>query len=154
MSTELVRAGLADAQRLWEMQKESFSALYDRYRDEETNPACEPLERTQQRLQQAFTYYYFIVENGEVAGAIRIRDAKDGSPKAISPIFVLPRHRKRGIARRAIALAQERHGEFGWELVTIQEEAPLRRLYEDMGYRATGKAWKVNDRMTLMVYQK
>jgi GNAT superfamily N-acetyltransferase len=154
MGTELVRAGLADAQRLWRMQKESFSALYDRYRDEETNPACEPQERTRQRLLQPSTYYYFIVENGQIAGAIRIRDEQDGSPKAISPIFVLPQHRRRGIARRAIALAQIRHGEFGWELVTIREETPLRRLYEGMGYRPTGKEWKVNERMTLMVYQK
>ena len=87
---ELIRACAADAEKLWEMQKHAFAGLYERYRDTETNPACEPLGKTEERLSQPQTFFYFITEDGTPAGAIRVYDAGDGSPKRISPLFIDP----------------------------------------------------------------
>lgn len=42
MDIKLIRAGENDAERLWKMQVEAFSELYEKYRDGETNPAAEP----------------------------------------------------------------------------------------------------------------
>lgn len=41
MDVQLVRAGTRDAERLWEMQLESFAEMYRVYRDTETNPGAE-----------------------------------------------------------------------------------------------------------------
>ena len=55
------------------MQKAAFAPLYEIYRDE-GSPAMEPLSRTQERLEQSETSYYFILADGAPAGAIRVRD--------------------------------------------------------------------------------
>ena len=59
------------------MQKEAFMPLYLKYRDRETSPATESLEKTLMRLSQPFTYFYFIQADGEKVGAIRIVDERD-----------------------------------------------------------------------------
>ena len=92
--------------------------------------------------------------DGETVGAIRVIDKKDGSRKRISPLFVLPAFRNRGIAQAAMAEAERLHGDDSWELDTILQEKGNLHLYEKMGYRQTGKTTGINDRMTLVFYQK
>lgn len=151
----LQRASLDDAEKIWKMQIEAFSGLYEKYRDTETSPACEGIEKTQGRLRREDTFYYFITENGKTVGAIRIVDAKRPDVlKRISPVFIMPDARKRGIAQRAIAIAESIHGSDGWELETILQEEGNCRLYEKLGYVKTGETERVNERMTLVVYKK
>ena len=154
MEVRLVRASTADAKTLWRMQVESFGAMLEKYQDYETNPAGERPDRTAWRLEQPDTYYYFILADGETVGAIRVIDKKDGSRKRISPLFVLPPFRNRGVAQAAMAEAERLHGDDGWELDTILQEKENLHLYEKMGYRQTGKTTVINDRMTLVFYQK
>lgn len=113
MEIKLIRAGVNDAERLWKMQVEAFSEMYRKYRDDETSPAAEPLEKTLARLDQPFSYYYFIMAEGAAAGAIRVIDANDGYPKRISPLFVMPRYRRRGIALAALAEVEKKTRKFG-----------------------------------------
>lgn len=47
---ELKRATVNDAGTIWSMQREAFSELLDKYRDYETNPACETAEQIKARL--------------------------------------------------------------------------------------------------------
>ena len=155
MEIKLVRAGEEDARRLWEMQVEAFAEMYHKYRDTQTSPAAEPVSRTVQRLKHPFTYYYYIQEGKTVVGAVRVIDGKEpGQAKRISPIFVMPPYRNRGIAQRAIAEAERLHGDAGWELETILQEKGNCHLYEKMGYRQAGETRAVNDRMTLVFYKK
>lgn len=148
---ELIRADIDDAQELWQMQKEAFAQLLERYRDYETNPASEPLERTVQRLSDGSSFY-FIFNGGEKVGAIRI--VTDGERNRISPVFIMPQHRGKGLAQAAIALAEQLHGGRGWELSTILQEAGNCRLYEKLGYRRTGQVQRINERMDLVFYEK
>ena len=151
----LFRVGGESAELIWNMQVEAFTESYEKYRDTDTNPAAEPLEKVLQRLQQPFTYYYLIQCSAETVGAIRVVDRKDGnSAKRISPIFVLPRCRNRRFAQQAIRAAERIHGCENWALETILEEPQLCRFYEKLGYRKTGKTEKINDRLTLVFYQK
>ena len=53
--------------------------------------------------------------------------------KRISPVFVMPEYRNRGLAQKAIKLAEEKHGCSDWELDTILEEKGNCYLYEKMG---------------------
>ncbi len=152
---ELLRVDVKDANQLWKMQVEAFGDLYQKYQDTQTSPATEPVERTVMRLQQPFTYYYYIREDGKNVGAVRVIDhRKEGVPKRISPIFIMPEYRNRGFAQKAILAAEVLHGSTRWELDTILEERGNCHLYEKMGYHQTGKIEKINDKMTLVFYQK
>ena len=155
MEIKLIRAELSDAERLWKMQVEAFAEMYSKYRDSETSPAAEPLEKTAARLRQPFTYFYFIHADGEIAGAIRVIDSgKPGKPKRISPVFVMPALRNRGIAQAAIREAERLHGGSGWELDTVLQEAGNCHLYEKLGYRQTGETREINENMTIVYYKK
>ena len=151
MTVELIRAGIDDAQELWQMQKTAFAELLERYRDYETNPASEPLERTVQRLCDASSFY-FIVSGGEKVGAVRV--VEGGERKRISPIFIMPQHRRKGLAQQAIRIVEQLHGEHNWELSTILQETGNCRLYEKLGYRRTGQVQRINERMDLVFYEK
>ena len=104
---------------------------------------------------QPFTYYYFIIANGIAAGAIRVVDKHEYSvTKRISPVFVMPEYRNRGLAQKAIKLAEEKHGCSNWELETILEEKENCYLYEKMGYKKTDKIKIINKKLTLICYEK
>ena len=155
MEIRLIRASMEDAETIWKMQIESFAELLNRYQDFETNPGNEYLEKVIWRLEQSSTYFYFIQSGGQNAGAIRVVDTSDNSErKRISPIFVLPEFRNRGIAQKAIAKAEEIHGSANCRLDTILQEKGNCHLYEKMGYTQTGETKMINDKMTLVFYQK
>lgn len=100
MRINLIRIGIADAQKLWKMQVEAFEDLYKKYQDTETSPATENVEKIIMRLEQPFTYYYYIVVDGIEVGAIRVVDKKElGKAKRISPIFIMKEHRGKGYAQ-------------------------------------------------------
>lgn len=155
MAVELVRVGIEDSENLWKMQVRSFAALYEKYQDTETSPATERVEKIEARLNQPFTYYYYINDDGVTVGAIRVIDTKSNdNPKRISPIFILPEYRNRKYAQAAIVKAEEIHGNSNWELDTILQETGNCYLYEKMGYYQTGKTEVINEKLTLVFYKK
>ncbi|HBI86129.1 MAG TPA: N-acetyltransferase [Ruminococcus sp.] len=151
---ELRRIRTEEAEQLWQMQKTCFAALLETYQDYETNPAAEPLSRITARLMQPFTYYYWITDGGVTAGAIRIVEKQDGSRRQISPLFILPEHRRKGLALAAIEAAEHLHGAENWALSTILQEPGNCRLYEKAGYHQTGETLQINENMTLVFYEK
>lgn len=155
MDIQLVRATVQDAEKIWNMQVESFISLYERYQDTETSPATESIEKVIWRLEQSNTYFYFIMAGDNCVGAIRIiDDKKENIRKRISPLFILPEFRNHGYAQKAIIEAEKLHGSTNWSLDTILQEKGNCALYEKMGYVSTGKMEKINDKMTLVFYQK
>jgi len=60
MKIDLIRIGIDDAEKLWKMQVKAFEDLYKKYQDTETSPATEKVEKIIMRLEQPFTYYYFL----------------------------------------------------------------------------------------------
>lgn len=155
MDIELIKADERDAEEILGMQKAAFAELLDKYKDYDTSPANETLEKVLYRLRQPFTYFYLIKLNGENIGAIRIVDKKDGNePKRISPLFILPDYRNMGYAQSAILQAEKIHGANGWELDTILQEQANCHLYEKTGYKKTDKIIKVNSLMSLVIYKK
>ena len=152
---KLIKANLNDAQNLWKMQVEAFSELYERYNDTETSPATEKIDKTINRLSDPDTSYYYITVDNNIVGAIRVADPIDKSiRKRISPLFIMPEFRNKGYAQKAMTLAEEIHGSNHWELITILEEKGNCHLYEKMGYHKTGEQIVVNDKMTLVFYNK
>lgn len=155
MGLELIRASTEDGELIWNMQLKAFEALLDKYQDFDVSPGSEPLEKVIERLKQPFTYYYLIKMDGMAVGAIRVVDRKaETSRKRVSPLFVLPEYQNRGIAQWALSEVERIHGDKRWQLDTILQERVNCRLYEKMGYKATGETKAVNERMTLVFYEK
>ena len=87
---QLVRVNIQDAEKLWKMQITAFQDLYAYYHDIETSPATETLEKNIIRLEQLYTYCYYIKVEGSIVGAVRIVDTKNPNKyKRISPIFIM-----------------------------------------------------------------
>ena len=62
--------------------------------------------------------------------------------------------RSKGYAQKAIIAVEKLHGADNWCLDTILQEAGNCYLYEKMGYHQTGKTEVINDRMTMVFYEK
>jgi predicted GNAT family acetyltransferase len=153
-AVSLRMAAKEDIYTIWKMQLEAFSELLVKYRDYDTNPGAESLEKVMERYGQPWTTYYFIVAGDNHVGAMRVIDRKDGSRKRISPVWIMPEYRNKGYAQAAITAAEQIHGSHHWCLDTILQETGNLHLYEKMGYHKTGRFDKINDRMDIVYFEK
>ena len=155
MDIKLIAVNLEDLDTILQMQKEAFSELYAKYQDTETSPATEKYENILFRFNQPETTYYFIMADNVKVGVIRIVDCKNGiTRKRISPVFIMPEYRNKGYAQQAIKEAERIHGEDQWKLDTILQEKGNCYLYEKLGYHQTGKTEQINEKMTIVFYEK
>ena len=150
----LRKAAREDIGKVWKMQVEAFRGILEKYRDYDTNPAAESVERVTARFDMPGSVYYFIVAEGEDVGVIRVIDNKDGTRKRISPLWIMPEYRGRGYAQLAMKEAERIHGADNWSLDTILQEEGNLHLYEKMGYRRTGETHKINDNMDIVFFEK
>lgn len=150
----MLKANLTEAAVIHEMQLKAFRPLLDKYHDHETSPANQSIDQIMTRLNQPFTDYYIISYLGKAAGAIRIVK-KQNKEYRVSPIFILPEYQGRGIAQQVFAIIEEvYHDAIKWELDTILQEQGNCYLYEKLGYKQTGATREINDRMTIVCYEK
>ncbi len=154
MSVTLKKANREEMHSLWEMQVEAFKGLLEKYHDYDMSPAAESYERILQKYDSTGTTYYFIVSDGINVGGIRIVDKKDGSRKRISPLWIMPEYRNKGLARQAIIEAESIYGEDNWSLDTILQEEGNIHLYEKLQYKRTGKIDKISDLMDIVYFEK
>ena len=155
MDIKLVKAEYNDLHIILQMQKEAFAELYQKYQDKKTSPATEKYEDILYRFNQPETTYYFITADSEKVGVIRIVDCKDGvTRKRISPVFIMPEYRNKGYAQEAIREAERIHGKQNWKLDTILQEKGNCYLYEKLGYHQTGQTEMINEKMTIVFYEK
>lgn len=158
-SIDLVRASRKDAKLLHSMQQKAFMPLYEKYHDDETNPAKESLERITEKTEESTSEFYIIRFMGEAVGGIRIqhRESKDvrGRVLRISPIFIIPEFQNKGIAQAVIKKVFELYQDAViWKLDTIEQEPGNCHLYEKCGFIKTGGRHFINENMTLINYEK
>ena len=154
MRISLKKASIRDAEAIHRLQVASFMPLLRKYRDCETNPASEDVKRIIDRLKQPHTTYYFIMLDGARVGAIRIIYNDETRRARISPMFIVPEHQGKGYGQDAMALVEGVVDAECWELETILQEEGNCYFYEKMGYRRTGVTRALNDRMTIVSYEK
>ena len=158
MEIRLLRAELKDAERIHRMKCEAFLPLYERYRDDETSPAKESIEKVYRHLQEKNTDYWLIQCGEHIAGAVRVvfdGDSERGSVYRISPFFILPRYQNRGIGQAVLSLLLANYPQAGlWRLSTIKQEGGNCHLYEKCGFSVCGPDKAVNERLTLVFYQR
>ncbi|MFB9278437.1 GNAT family N-acetyltransferase [Cohnella cellulosilytica] len=154
MDISLHKSGIAEASVIHEMQVRAFRPLLEKYQDFETSPANESVERIVARMNQPYSVYYVIKASDHVVGAIRIV-GKENRTYRVSPIFILPEFQGKGIAQQVFAAIERQYSDArAWELDTILQERGNCYLYEKLGYTRTGKTEVINDKMTIVFYEK
>ncbi|WP_438431149.1 GNAT family N-acetyltransferase [Gorillibacterium sp. sgz500922] len=154
MEITLRKADLRDAGIIHELQVKAFMPLLEKYQDFETSPANEPVERVIARINQPSSDYYLIHHTGIPVGGIRVVKKADRAYR-ISPVFIIPDYQGRGIAQRVFARIEQLYPDAeSWELDTILQEAGNCYLYEKVGYKRTDETKVINDRLTLVFYEK
>ncbi|MYL33601.1 GNAT family N-acetyltransferase [Pontibacillus yanchengensis] len=154
MEIKLEIATDKDAQCIFDIQVKAFMPLLDKYKDYETSPANESVERLMKRINNPNGGFYKILADNEIVGAICIL-RKEEVKLWISPMFILPSYQGKGVAQKAITLIEDQFPQATtWELATILEEERNCYLYEKMGYKRTGASKKLNDNATLIFYKK
>lgn len=137
------------------MQVESFTVLLQKYKDFDTNPASETYDRIKEKFEQPFTTYYFIMFNGQKAGAMRLIYSKNDNTARISPMFVLPKFQNKQLGQKAVVKLEEIYNDVEtWSLDTILQEEKLCHFYEKLGYKKTGRFEHIKLGMDIAFYQK
>ena len=156
----LVLATVDDAVLIHQMKYKAFMPLYEKYHDDETTPVNEKIEKLIYQLTQSNSDYYLIRYRGRSVGAIRIARTHGGAEYRpdvlyISPLFILPEYQNRGIGQAAISRVIELYPDIiTWRLDTIKQEKGNCHLYEKCGFVRVGNEHVINDKMTLIDYEK
>ena len=137
MRISLKKASIRDAEAIHRLQVASFLPLLHKYRDCETNPANEDVERVIDRLKQPHTTYYFIILDGMQIGAIRIIYNDEVRRARISPMFIVPEHQGRDMVRML------------WHLLRVllmRSAGSLRRFYKRKAIVIFMRKWDTGER--------
>lgn len=135
--------------QLYEMQKESFMSLCQKYQYE-IFPVIEMMENSPNISKK----YYFIIKDGAIVGSINIGKEPENFVFFICSIFVTPNYQNQGIASIAIKKAFKLHPEAKhWRLKSILEEKKACHLFEKIGFVQTGEKQVINEKITLINYE-
>ena len=155
MDLQLVKADERDATDLFAIQQKAFKPLLEKYKDYDTNPANETLDKMIKRLQNASSIFYKIIFKNQLVGGINVLWREGTHEYKISPMFISPDYQGNGIAQETLRRVESFHPlAISWELATIKEENRNCHLYEKLGYVQTGALRKINENTTLIFYKK
>ncbi|MEK3748625.1 GNAT family N-acetyltransferase [Paenibacillus sp. FSL E2-8871] len=154
MGISLCKADVSDAEFIHQMQVKAFMPLLEKYKDYETSPANESVEQMINRINQYFTDYYIIKTSDIAVGGVRIVK-KENNTYRVSPIFIMPEYQGMGIAQQVFAIIEQRYNDAKkWELDSIEQEQRNCYLYEKVGYKRTEETKRINNKLTLVFYEK
>lgn len=157
---KLILATEKDAELLHRLQVDAFMPLYEKYHDDETNPAKESLDTVRWKITDRTKSDFYIIEfENKAVGGVRVRHHSGGAVVEgvnwISPIFVIPAFQGKGIAQKVIQKVFELYPDtLTWKLDTIKQEPGNCHLYEKCGFVRYGDEDVINGKMTLVKYEK
>ncbi|OPX42185.1 acetyltransferase (GNAT) family protein [Ruminiclostridium hungatei] len=153
MNISLLKAEPSDAERLLEIQKICFLPHLERYQDYETSPAMASLERIKWQIENED--FFKILLKDIWVGSISIRKMDEMEYYYLHIINILPKYQGMGIGQAVIRFSEEKFPNAKkWCLETLEDMPYNRHVYEKAGYIFTGKTEKINDKLTLVYYQK
>lgn len=152
---EIVEFQECDLDIVYAIQRAAYKPLYEKYQDHSTSPYMESKETILQKYTRPGTKGYVFVKDGVPVGAVRINLYPESKSGRVSALGVLPEYQGQGIAQEALLKIEEMHGDVEhWFLDTILQEPGNCHLYEKIGYKRTGKTEAVNEKLTLVFYEK
>jgi len=153
MNVILVKADIEDSEKLLEIQKICFAPHLERYQDFDTNPALASLEKVKWRIQNE--NFYKILYGDIWVGSINIIKLDEVGNYKLHIINILPEYQGKGIGQIAIKKAEDIFSDAKtWVLETIEDMPDNRHVYEKVGYKFTGKAERINEKLTIVFYEK
>jgi RimJ/RimL family protein N-acetyltransferase len=154
MDIRLEKAVETDAEAIFDIQVKVFMPSLEEYKDYDTNPAIETIEKVKRRINNPDGGFYKIRFNDVLVGAICVF-WREETQFWISPMFISPEYQGKGIAQKAIRLIEELFPQATtWELRTILQEERNCYLYEKMGYKLEDWKHTLNENVTLVHYKK
>ena len=151
----IARFERGDIDDVYAIQRAAFRPLYEKYHDDGLNPYLESRETILQKYTREGIVGYIFKMGGLTVGAVRVGISDAGKSGRIAGLCVMPNYQGRGIAQEALLEIEMMHpGIEKWCLDTIQEETGNCYLYEKIGYKKTGKTEVINEKMTLVFYEK
>ena len=100
----LVRAGAEDLETIIAIQRASFKAVYDKYKDE-YDPYLEDRERIKWKLvERPYSYYYFVKENEEKIGFLRIQTNEELTEAWLGTAAIQPPYQGKGYGSKGLSL--------------------------------------------------
>lgn len=141
-----------ELKKAFKMQKECFLPIYKKYRDK-NNPCKEGYVKFISRHGKPGFKMFWIISGEKKAGQIWILTKNDTA--VIARLFILPRYQNCGIASKAIQLSEAKYSKYShWGLDTIEQEKKNVHLYEKFGYIKNGNKTIINDKMTVIEFEK
>ena len=152
---DIVEFKESDIDAVFEIQQAAYKPLYEKYHDDNSNPYIESKERVLQKYTRVRTKGYLFIKDGVPVGAVRINLYPESKSGRVSALAVHPQHQGQGIAQEALLKIERMHSDVErWFLDTILQEAGNCYLYEKLGYKRTNKIEEVNEKMTLVFFEK
>ena len=137
----------------WDIQQRAFRPLLEKYQDYDKSPAAEDTETLRQKIERPDTDSYLFWKDEIPVGWVRV--IRKGDCCKISALSVIPEYQNQGIAQKALRQIEKRYPcAKKWVLDTILQEKGNCHLYEKLGYTRTGEPYPVNEKMTLIGYEK
>ena len=128
--------------------------MLSKYKDYDTSPAMESIDRVREKMEKPDMTSYLFQLNDVNVGWVRVTELEDKIFK-ISALCVLPEYWNRGIAQEAMTKIEDYHSDATkWVLSTILQEKGNCYLYEKLGYVRKGDLLIINERMSLVHYEK
>lgn len=147
------KIGSAQTEAVWDIQQKAFRPLLERYQDYDQSPATEDVETLRQKIERPDTDSYLFWKEETPVGWVRV--IRKGDCCKISALSVIPEFQNQGIAQEALRQIEKRYPcTKKWVLDTILQEKGNCHLYEKLGYTRAGSPYPVNERMTLIGYEK
>lgn len=151
MDLKITRTKMNEAETLLNIQKEAFQSDLKKYKDYDSSPAAEPLDFFKYKLEHSLHYTIFL--NGKISGGICLVKITDTHYRLFR-IFLSPNLQNRGLGSKVLTHIEKKFPQVKeWSLDTPKDNARTRHFYEKFGYKKT-KEFKVNDRLTLIEYEK
>ena len=134
----LEKAGAEDLETIIAIQRASFKAVYDKYKDE-YDPYLEDRERIKWKLvERPYSYYYFVKENEEKIGFLRIHTNEELTEAWLGTAAILPQYQGKGYGSEGLRLLEEEFSTVRqWDLCTVLQDAGMVAFYEKNGYHQT-----------------
>lgn len=149
----LIRIKKCEIFKAWLLQRKGFKETLKKYKDYNTSPATESLIRFYHKFSKQSADNYWVLNNNKIAGALCVVAKPDCM--WISRFYILPEYRNKGIGQQALLLSESLYPNAKrWCLDTILDEKNNVHLYEKLGYREFGERKIINDKMTLVKFEK
>lgn len=151
-----------DVKALWEIQKNAFMPLYERYKDQ-GNPALRDETDISRRLGSEYFSCFTIYADDEITGGLWYKvkgsctgeDVLGDGKYYLQRVFIRPDMQSKGIAQRAILESEAYFDDAEVFYVDFPEDLKKnRRCYEKAGYTDTGNRVKIQEGLVLACFEK